>query len=88
MTEEEHIKVIKAALHVFEVVEGKSPEMRLESFERNPKTLCWEVGFSRLTEKGLLPSCEKRVNYLVTIDFSYSEENYRITSVGKVEQCE
>lgn len=84
----DHIEIVKAALHIFEVVEGKSPDVRLESFKQDPKTLCWEVSFSRVTRRSPFGNCEERVQYLVTIDYGYSEEKYRVVSVGKVEQCE
>lgn len=28
----DHIEIVKAALHIFEVVEGKHPDVRLESY--------------------------------------------------------
>lgn len=88
MTQEDHIEIIKTALHIFEVAEGKSPDLRLESFKRDPEKLCWEVGFSRVIGRSIMGADEKRVQYLVTVDYSYSDEKHRVTSVGKVEQCE
>ena len=87
---QDHIEIVKAALHIFEVVEGKSPDMRLESYRRVPETKLWEVGFSRVEERSILGNCEKRVQYLVTIktDFCDCEQRHQIMSVGKVEQCE
>ncbi len=88
---QDHVEIIKAALHIFEVVEGNNhPDVRLESFKRNPENDLWEVGFSRAGERSVFGSFDKRTHFLVTVktDFSACEQKYQVMSVGKVEQCE
>ncbi len=83
-----HIEIVKAALHIFEVAEGKTPDVRLESFKRDLETPYWKVGFSRVVERNILGNCDKRVQYLVVIDCRHTDKEYSVVSVEKVEQCE
>lgn len=86
----DHIEIVKAALHIFEVVEGKHPDVRLESYRSVPESKLWEVGFSRVEERPVFGNCEKRVQYLVTVktEFPACQQKHQVMSVGKVEQCE
>lgn len=85
MTIDDHKKVIEAALRIFEDVEGKAPNMRLEFFEYNEEQRCWYVGLSRASGKGVFSA---RIHYKVEVETGLDSKYDLAPYARKVEKCE